>query len=295
MNILLPQSTSAWLMLAFLGGAGAISVAGYLLLRAGQSTGGDLEGAEGSDGDLRPAGRPGGAREAAGLSRSLALAGLDHKLAVPLFYAAKAGLALALALGAGWVLHLGGILQHVSSVTQIGVMISMAGMGFWLPTMVVDRLETAWKRRIDLGIPDALDFMLVCVEAGQSLDLAAQRVATELETVHPDLAERFQALTKGLAAGADRQDAFSHLATSTGSDDLRQFSTLVVQSATMGTPVAHSLRVFAADLRDRRVRRVEAKAAVLPTKMSLGTMMFTVPPLLVLLLAPAVWRILNLM
>lgn len=295
MNILLPQSTSAWLMILFLGGAVAVSAAGYLLLQAGRDGKAGEDDAAGPDGDLRPAARPGGARDAPGLAKSLALAGFDHKLAVPLFYAAKAGLALAFALGCGWFFHIAGLLQDAGAAVQIAVLISVAGLGFWLPTMLVDKLEIAWKRRIDLGIPDALDFMLVCVEAGQSLDLAAQRVATELETVHPDLAERFQALTKSLAAGADRQDAFNHLATSTGSDDLRQFSTLVVQSATMGTPVAHSLRVFAADLRDRRVRRVEAKAAVLPTKMSLGTMMFTVPPLLVLLLAPAIWRIVNLM
>lgn len=84
-----------------------------------------------------------------------------------------------------------------------------------------------------------------------------------------------------------------HLAQVTDNSDLRQYATLVLQSSTLGTPMAHTLRVFSADLRDRRIRRVEERANVLPTKMTLGTMMFTVPPLLVLLMTPAIYRLIT--
>lgn len=286
---LLPQSTSSWLMVMFLGGALATAAAGLLLLCGPAPE-------HGEEADLRGAPpRAGGGRDQRAEVRMLAQAGFSHPTAVQIFYAAKFAVA---AIAAG----LAALALMVSDRPSVGgplmkILLTLvaAALGFWLPSFVIDKRRAAWKKRISHAIPDALDFMLVCVEAGQSLDLAAQRVAVELSNVHPDLAERFHALTKALAAGADRQDAFATLAQSTESDDLRQFATLVVQSATMGTPVAHSLRVFAADLRDRRIRKVEERAGVLPTKMSLGTMMFTVPPLLVLLLAPAVFRISQLM
>lgn len=292
MNVLIPQSASSWLMILFLGGAAAVAGAAVLMLRKPTGEDGD---ADPDDGELRNGSRPGAGRDQRAEARMLAQAGFDHPLAVTVFYTVKIALGGLFAAATLWLSLLTDIFAGQSALLRLLAAGIAGGLGFWLPSFIVEQRRSAWRRRIEVAIPDALDFMLVCVEAGQSLDLAAQRVALELETVHPDLALRFQILTKSLAAGADRQDAFNHLAQSTGNDDLRQFATLVVQSASMGTPVAHSLRVFAADLRDRRVRKVEEKAAVLPTKMSLGTMMFTVPPLLILLLAPSVYRITQLM
>lgn len=292
MSTLIPQSASFWLMILFLGGAAAVATAAALTLRKAPEEGGD---ADPEEGELRNGNRSAAGRDQRAEARILAQAGFDHPLAVTTFYAVKLAAAAVFAVTGFWFSVMSGLSPgqpFLFNTLAAGV---AGGLGFWLPSFVVEKRRAAWRRRIEIAIPDALDFMLVCVEAGQSLDLAAQRVALELEAVHPDLALRFQVLTKSLAAGAERQDAFNHLAQSSENDDLRQFATLVVQSATMGTPVAHSLRVFAADLRDRRVRKVEEKAAVLPTKMSLGTMMFTVPPLLILLLAPSVYRITQLM
>ncbi|RRH76907.1 type II secretion system F family protein [Falsigemmobacter faecalis] len=292
MNVLIPQSASSWLMVLFLGGAATVAAAAVLMLRRPVSEEGDPDF---DDSDLRNGNRPGAGRDQRAEARMLAQAGFDHPLAVTVFYVVKLAAAALFAGLCLWLTMLSDLFADQTTLLRLLAAGVAGGLGFWLPSFVVEKRRSAWRRRIEIAIPDALDFMLVCVEAGQSLDLAAQRVSLELEAVHPDLAVRFQVLTKSLAAGADRQDAFNHLAQSTGNDDLRQFATLVVQSASMGTPVAHSLRVFAADLRDRRVRKVEEKAAVLPTKMSLGTMMFTVPPLLILLLAPSVYRITQLM
>lgn len=166
-------------------------------------------------------------------------------------------------------------------------------MGMFLPVFLVDQRRAAYQTRIRNAVPDALDFLQVCVEAGQSIDAALMRVTEELVPMHPDLARAFRELTDSLAAGADRGEAFEELAEVTDSSDLRQFATILNQSARMGTPVAQTLRVFSADLRDQHLRNTEARANVLPTKMTLGSMIFTVPPLLIVLLAPSLLRLVN--
>lgn len=181
--------------------------------------------------------------------------------------------------------------QKLAPLAQLGFLMLWAVMGYFVPVMVVDKRRAAYMKRIELALPDALDFMLICVEAGQSSDVAIMRVAEDLAPVHPDLAAHFLWLTEALAAGANRSEAWLRMAQDTENDDIRQLASIIVQSTSMGTPVAQTLRVFAADLRDRRIRKVEERANVLPTKMTLGTMFFTIPPLLILLLAPAIYRI----
>lgn len=227
------------------------------------------------------------------LSRQLSEAGFDHPWATQIFYIVKIATTFGFGLTALTLLANLQSLEALGGDKIVGIVAAALAVGYFLPTMVVDKRRSGWKRRIELAVPDAMDFMLVCVEAGQSVDLAAARVGVELEPIHPDLAMRFGDLTKELAAGASREEAFANLATVTDNRDLRQFGTLVVQSSVLGTPMAHSLRVFASDIRDRRIRSVEEKASVLPTKMTLGTMMFTVPPLLILLMTPAIYRLLN--
>lgn len=282
----------SWLLLSvFIGGAVVFSVTGIVILRSGAEPVAVVAPQEAEA--PRVAGAAGGNRpRLTPLQRQLAEAGFDHAWAVQIFYLLKLLLTVA-----GFVLGLAvADLPPIAAQPLLhrAVLISAAALlGYFLPTMLLDKRRAAWRRRIEIAIPDALDFMLVCVEAGQSIDMAAARVAVELESVHPDLAMRFADLTKELAAGASREEAFLHLAQVTGNSDLRQYATLVLQSSTLGTPIAHTLRVFSADLRDRRIRRVEERANVLPTKMTLGTMMFTVPPLLVLLMTPAIYRLMT--
>lgn len=225
------------------------------------------------------------------LRRQLAQAGFTHPDAVRLLTWVKLGGALLGFALAMIIVPLVPVLASMAPEMRLVFQGVIALFGYFAPVVVVDKRRAAWLRRIELALPDALDFMLICVEAGQSTDIAVKRVAEELAPVHPELSAGFVALTEALAAGAERQEAWMRLSVDTDNDDLRQLATIIVQSATMGTPVAHTLRVFSADLRDRRVRRIEEKANILPTKMTLGTMMFTVPPLLILLLAPALYRI----
>ncbi|MFE3836873.1 type II secretion system F family protein [Pseudogemmobacter sonorensis] len=227
------------------------------------------------------------------LRRQLAQAGFHHPKTVRWFLYAKIGLAIAGLLASLVLIRLVPTLRDLGPVPRIGFQMIMAVLGYFVPVMFVDRRRAAWLKRIELALPDALDFMLICVEAGQSTDVAVMRVADELAPVHPELSAGFVTLTESLAAGASRQEAWLKLAQDMENDDLRQLATIIMQSSNMGTPVAQTLRVFSADLRDQRIRRIEERANILPTKMTLGTMMFTVPPLLILLLAPAIYRIID--
>lgn len=164
-------------------------------------------------------------------------------------------------------------------------------VGYSLPGVIVESRAQRYVEQIAKGLPDALDLMLVCVEAGQSIDMSLVRVARSLHRLHPELSERFAATAEALRAGDDRASAFERLAYDTNSAELKSFGRAILQASSMGTPVAETFRVFSNDQRQRRIKKVEEYANILPTKLTLGTMFFTVPPFLLLLLAPALYSI----
>ena len=132
-----------------------------------------------------------------------------------------------------------------------------------------------------------LDLMLVCVEAGQSLDQAIVRVASEMKASYPDIAQEFEVVAYEMKAGKDKDTVLRDFGTRCGVQDVSSFVTVMIQSATFGTSIAEALRVYAGEMRDKRVMRAEEAANKLPTKMTLATMMLTVPPLLVILVGPS--------
>lgn len=175
---------------------------------------------------------------------------------------------------------------HWLIIASVGFLV-----GYSLPGVIVTSRAQRYVERIAKGLPDALDLMLVCVEAGQSIDMSLVRVARSLHRLHPELSERFAATAEALRAGDDRASAFERLAYDTDSAELKSFGRAILQASTMGTPVAETFRVFSADQRQRRIKKVEEYANILPTKLTLGTMFLTVPPFLLLLLAPALYSI----
>jgi len=141
------------------------------------------------------------------------------------------------------------------------------------------------------GFPDALDLLLVCVEAGQSLDQSIIRVSEEIEASYPDLAEELSMVAHEMKAGKDKPSVLKEFADRCDVADISSFVTVLIQSAAFGTSIAEALRVYAAEMRDKRVMRAEEKANVLPTKLTVGTMMFCVPPLLIILIGPSLFGI----
>lgn len=160
-------------------------------------------------------------------------------------------------------------------------------VGYYMPIYWVNsRLKKRQQELIE-GFPDALDMMLVCVEAGQSLDQSIIRVAREMRLGYPALAEEFELVAHEVKAGKERIQVLKDFAERAGVPDIASFVTTLVQSATFGTSIAEALRVYSAEMRDKRVMRAEEKANVLPTKLTLGTMLFTVPPLMIILIGPS--------
>jgi tight adherence protein C len=178
------------------------------------------------------------------------------------------------------------------SATSLILWVLIPGfMGYYVPRYWVNRRVKAREEEITNGFPDALDLMLVCVEAGQSLDQSIVRVANETKIGYPALAEEFETVANELKAGKERVSVLKDMSERCGVNDVSSFVTVMIQSASFGTSIADALRVYAAEMRDKRVMRAEEKANVLPTKLTLGTMMFTVPPLIIILIGPSVFSI----
>jgi tight adherence protein C len=164
-------------------------------------------------------------------------------------------------------------------------------VGYYFPKYWVDKRLAERQTQIVQGFPDALDLMLVCVEAGQSLDQSILRVAKESRAGYPALADEFEMVANEVKAGKERVQVLKDMAERVGIADVSSFVTTLVQSATFGTSIAEALRVYSAEMRDKRVMRAEEKANTLPTKLTLGTMMFTVPPLMIILIGPSIYAI----
>ncbi|MBR9653022.1 type II secretion system F family protein [Thalassovita aquimarina] len=167
-------------------------------------------------------------------------------------------------------------------------------IGYMAPKYWVTRRQQERQEEITDGFPDALDMMLVCVEAGQSMDQAIIRVSKEIRASFPALADEFEIVSQQIKAGKDKAVVLSDMAERCGVPDVSSFVTVMVQSQSFGTSIAEALRVYAGEMRDKRVMRAEEKANKLPTKMTLATMMLTVPPLLIILVAPSVIGIMTL-
>ena len=165
------------------------------------------------------------------------------------------------------------------------------GAGYMLPKYWVTRRQAEREEEITNGFPDALDMMLVCVEAGQSLDQSIIRVSKEIRAGFPALADEFEIVAHEMKAGKDKQQVLRDMSERAGVADVASFVTVLIQSASFGTSIAEALRVYASEMRDKRVMRAEEKANKLPTKMTLATMMLTVPPLLIILIGPSIYGI----
>lgn len=165
--------------------------------------------------------------------------------------------------------------------------------GYFLPVYWVQRQVAVRQEAIQNSFPDAMDMMLVCIEGGQSLDQAMARVGSEMKASGTPLADELEIVSVEFRAGKDRATVLRDLADRCSVNDISSFVTVLIQSQTFGTSISQALRVYAAEMRDKRLMRAEEKANVLPTKLTLGTMMFTVPPLILILVGPSFIQILR--
>lgn len=168
-----------------------------------------------------------------------------------------------------------------------------AAIGLYLPALVVRTRAAKRQQELINGFPDALDLLLVCVEAGLGLEAAFARVGMEMTTSHPKLAEQFGAVVLELRAGRSHEDALRRMADRAGADDIRAFATLLIQSIKLGSSIAQTLRTYASEMREKRRLRAEEKAHRLPVLISIPLVACMLPTMIGVLMLPAAIRVIR--
>ena len=170
---------------------------------------------------------------------------------------------------------------------NLGQALIAAAIGYVVPGMALARIARARQHRIQLSLPDALDLLVVSVEAGLGLDQAIARVAQELGTAHPELSAELRMVNLEQLAGTSRSDALKNLADRTGVEDLRSLVAMLVQTDKFGTSIANSLRVFSDTLRTKRRQRAEEAAAKTGVKMVFPLVLCIFPAIWIVTIGPA--------
>jgi tight adherence protein C len=173
------------------------------------------------------------------------------------------------------------------------LLVGMTGLGFFLPRFLLKKKLAERQRRIRLGLPDALDLTVICVEAGLSLDQAMMRVGQDLSHAHPELSGEFHLFDLETRAGKPRVEALRNLSERTGVDDIRSLVGTLIQTDRFGTSVAQALRVHSDSLRTERRQRAEEQAAKTTVKMIIPLVLFVMPSLIFVTVGPAVIQLMH--
>ncbi len=217
-------------------------------------------------------------RELGNLRLRLVQAGFRRDEALTVFFGVRVALALVL---------FAVLSSPLVGRPNVGMALGGAGLGWVIPGMVLARLAKRRQHRIRLSLADALDLMVVSVEAGLGLDQAISRVAQELAFAYPDLAEELRLINLEMRAGKPRAEALRNLADRTGVDDLSSLVTMLIQTDKFGTSVAQSLRVHSETLRTKRRQRAEEAAAKTGVKMVFPLVFCIFPSIWVVTIGPA--------
>src|ERR1035437_5201935 len=173
------------------------------------------------------------------------------------------------------------------------LLIGLTAFGFFIPRFLLKKKMQERQRRLRLGLPDALDLTVICVEAGMSVAQAMMRVGEDLRTAHPELRCQFHLFDLETRSGKPRVEALRNLAERTGVDDIRALVATLIQTDRFGTSVAQALRVHSDSLRTERRQRAEEQAAKTTVKMIIPLVLFVMPSLLVVTVGPAIIQLLH--
>jgi tight adherence protein C len=217
---------------------------------------------------------------------------LRNRLVQAGYYAASAPavfitLRVALMLALGGAAFFAGVFteQHITRTYMW--MVGGAGAGYLGPGIALNHIVQMRMDEHRAGFPDFLDLMIVCCEAGLSMEASINRVCREMADAYPSLSANLYFATLEIRAGRSVNDAFANLAQRLGIEEARTFATLLQQSAELGSSLIDSLRIYSDDMRNKRMMRAEEKANALPSKMVVPMMLFIFPILFVIMLFPA--------
>lgn len=222
----------------------------------------------------------------------LAQAGMRSDDTMVRYLIAKFALPVALAvviLLDNWGPHMLPIPQGIRTFAPIGGLL----IGWFGPDVIIKNMIAKRAHQMELGLPDALDLLVICAEAGLALDAALVRVSRELDATWPELAEEFGITAAELTYLPDRKMAFENLNSRTNMAAIRGVVNTLLQTAKFGTPLAQSLRILAAEFREARITRAEEKAARLPAMLTVPMILFILPTLFIVLLGPAILSVMD--
>ena len=219
----------------------------------------------------------------------LANAGFNSPTAPQMYLGARAGMGILCALIGGalgyfrWGLNMQGLMAFA-----ITTMVGLYAPAIWLLMIRKGRME-----RIFLSLPDLLDLLVVCVEAGLGLDAAMRRVAEELEDSSPDASYEFAMCNMQLQMGTPKRQALRDLGIRTGVDDMRALAAILIQAEKFGSPIAQALRVQSDNMRVKRMQMAEEKAQQTSVKMIFPLVLFIFPGVFVVIVGPAAIMMIN--
>jgi tight adherence protein C len=226
------------------------------------------------------------------LLKLLAAAGIKRRGSLVDFVVMKVCSAVVLS-GLGWMLidwqHLFASIMGLRFLVLGAVLM----IGWRLPDFILNRLIKRRRLRLEQGMPDALDLLVICAEAGLSLNQSIEEISRQLRLSNKDVADEFAATSAEMQVLTDFGQALDNLVERTGLSDLRSLTATLKQSLKFGTPLAESLRMIAAEMRTARHARIEARAARLPVLLALPMMLFILPCLLMIVGTPVALRMLD--
>lgn len=217
------------------------------------------------------------------LENTLVSAGMRQFRALALFIGGKLLLLLLLPL-------LAYLLLHGMAVSPMLRLLGIGGagiIGLLLPDFIIRRIRARYLKAVGLGLPDALDMLVICSEAGLGLEMALERVASEIELAHPAVAAELKVTSAELRILADRRTALTNMGTRTGLDTLKRLGATLIQTMRYGTPLSQALRTLAAEMRFEMLMRFEAQAARLPVLLTVPMILFILPCIFIVVGGPA--------
>jgi tight adherence protein C len=223
------------------------------------------------------------------LRTRLVRAGFYADQAVEIFFGLRVAAAAGLAL-AGFA---AAMLTHQAGLGFIVATVAGANLGLFLPNLVLGRRIAERRRAMRLALPDAIDLMIVSVEAGAALSAALQRVAGEFDDLHPIITEQFGLMLMEMQAGASRAEALTRLAARSPSDEVGALTSMIIQSEAVGASLGGALRAFSDELRKTRHLDAERRAAELPVKIAFPLVFCIFPAMSGVLFTPVVIRIVR--
>jgi tight adherence protein C len=224
------------------------------------------------------------------LQAKLIRAGIYTERAIPLFLGVKLGGLLVLPILVLFILW-GDASQRALMVITIGI----CSLGYILPDLILGRMISSRQQKVRESLPDALDLLVVCVEAGQGLDAAIKRVSEELQESSPIISQELLLVNLEIMAGLERQQALKNLGERTGVEELISLCNVLIQSDRLGTSIAQALKTQSDYMRTARRLRLEGMAAKTPVKLVFPMLLFIFPAIVVVILGPAFIRVAELL